>query len=57
MGPYLQKEIGAVEELIDPQLKCKLRLSNQIGGMIEAATACVTNEESRRPCIMRLLQY
>jgi hypothetical protein len=55
MGSYLQKGKGAVEELLDPQLKCNLRFSNQIGGMIEAATACVTNEKSRKPDIHKII--
>jgi hypothetical protein len=53
--PYLQKGKGAIEELLDPQLKCNLRFSNQIGRMIEAAAACVTNEESRRPGINEVI--
>lgn len=53
--PYLQKGKGAIEELLDPQLKCNLRFSNQIGRMIEAAAACVTNEESRRPSIHEII--
>ncbi|CAJ2640789.1 unnamed protein product [Trifolium pratense] len=53
--PYLQKGKGAIEELIDPQLKCNLRYSNQIGRMIEAAAVCVTNEESRRPGIHEVI--
>lgn len=48
-----------VKELLKSCLILKwsasLRLSNQIGGMIEAATACVTNEESRRPGIHEII--
>ncbi|CAI8597224.1 unnamed protein product [Vicia faba] len=53
--PYLQKGKGAIEELLDPQLKCNLRYSNQIGRMIEAAAVCVTTEESRRPGIREII--
>lgn len=53
--PFLQKGKGAIEELLDPQLKCSLRFSNQMGRMIEAAAACVTNEESRRPGIREII--
>ncbi|KAG4935001.1 hypothetical protein GLYMA_18G039400v4 [Glycine max] len=53
--PFLQKGKGAIEELLDPQLKCSLKFSNQMGRMIEAAAACVTNEESRRPGIHEII--
>lgn len=53
--PLLQKGKGAIEELLDPQLKCSLRCSNQMARMIEAAGACVTNEESRRPGIREII--
>ena len=53
--PFLQKGKGAIDELLDPQLKCNLRYSNQIARMIEAAAACVTNEESRRPGIHEII--
>ncbi|CAL0301436.1 unnamed protein product [Lupinus luteus] len=53
--PFLQKGKGAIEELLDPQLKCSLRFSNQIGRLIEAAAACVSNEESRRPGINEII--
>ncbi|KAL1365358.1 hypothetical protein HN51_013395 [Arachis hypogaea] len=53
--PFLQKGKGAIDELLDPQLKCSLRFSNQIARMIEAAAASVTNEESRRPGIHEII--
>ncbi|KAI4307636.1 hypothetical protein L6164_030804 [Bauhinia variegata] len=53
--PLLQKGKGAIEELLDPYLKCSLRCSNQMARMIEAAAACVTNEESRRPGIHEII--
>ena len=53
--PFLQKGKGAIEELIDPKLKLSLRCTNQIARMIEAAAACVTNEEFRRPSINEIL--
>ncbi|XP_054788884.1 probable serine/threonine-protein kinase PBL7 isoform X2 [Prosopis cineraria] len=51
----LWKGKGAIEELLDPQLKCSLRCSNQMAQMVEAAAACVTNEESRRPGIQEII--
>lgn len=53
--PFLHKGKGAIEELLDPRLKCTLRNSNQIARTIEAAAACVTNEESRRPSIGEII--
>ncbi|OIV95635.1 hypothetical protein TanjilG_23866 [Lupinus angustifolius] len=53
--PFLQKGKGAVEELLDPQLKHSLRFSNQIDRLIEAAAACVSNEESGRPRINEII--
>ncbi|KAL5539713.1 hypothetical protein UlMin_043750 [Ulmus minor] len=53
--PLLHKGKGAIEELLDPQLKCTLRNSNQMARMIEAAAACVTSEESRRPAIGEII--
>lgn len=49
--PLLQKGKGAIEELLDPRLKCNLKNSDKIAQMIEAAASCITNEESRRPGI------
>ncbi|CAI9752955.1 unnamed protein product [Fraxinus pennsylvanica] len=45
--PLLQQ--GAVQKLLDPQLKFTEKNSNQIACMIQAASACVNSEESRRP--------
>ncbi|CAL9012975.1 unnamed protein product [Prunus brigantina] len=53
--PLLHKGKGAIEELLDPRLKCTLRNSNQITRMIEAAAACITSEESRRPSICEIM--
>ncbi|XP_062003584.1 probable serine/threonine-protein kinase PBL7 isoform X1 [Rosa rugosa] len=53
--PLLHKGKGAIEELLDPRLKCTLTNSNQIGRMIEAAAACITSEESRRPNIGEII--
>ncbi|PON81398.1 Serine/threonine protein kinase [Trema orientale] len=53
--PLLHKGKGAIEELLDPRLKCTLRNSNQVARMIEAAAACVTSEESRRPAIGEII--
>ncbi|KAI9100311.1 hypothetical protein K1719_024529 [Acacia pycnantha] len=53
--PLLQKGKAAIGELLDPQLNCTLKSSNQICQMIEAATACITHEESRRPGIKEIV--
>ncbi|KAG6737155.1 hypothetical protein POTOM_059810 [Populus tomentosa] len=53
--PLLQKGKVAIEELLDPQLKCTLRNTTQITQMIQAATACISNEESRRPGINEII--
>ncbi|TKY56727.1 Proline-rich receptor protein kinase PERK13 [Spatholobus suberectus] len=49
--PLLRKGRGAIEELLDPQVKYSLRYTDQMANMVDAAAACVTNEESRRPSI------
>lgn len=49
--PLLRKGKGAIEELLDPQLKYNLRYTDQMVRMVDAAAACLTNEESRRPSI------
>ncbi|XP_061367901.1 probable serine/threonine-protein kinase PBL7 [Gastrolobium bilobum] len=53
--PLLKKGNGAIEELLDPQLKYSSRFSNQMARMVEAAAACVTSEEYRRPGIHEIL--
>lgn len=53
--PLLHKGKGAIEELLDPRLKCTSRNSSQIARMIEAAAACVTSEEARRPAIDNII--
>lgn len=53
--PLLQKGKGAIEELLDPRLKCTIKNSNQIARMIEAAASCITSEESRRPGINEII--
>ncbi|VVB09119.1 unnamed protein product [Arabis nemorensis] len=47
--PLLDRGIEAVEELLDPRLRCTRKNSGQMERMIRAAAACVINEESRRP--------
>ncbi|KAF8030648.1 hypothetical protein BT93_E2939 [Corymbia citriodora subsp. variegata] len=49
--PLLNKGIGAIEELADPRLTRSLKSPKQIARMIQAAAACIINEESRRPGI------
>lgn len=53
--PYLHKGMGAVEELLDPSLKCTRKNLAQIARMIQAAAACISNEESRRPGIEEII--
>ncbi|KAF2603992.1 hypothetical protein F2Q70_00027254 [Brassica cretica] len=47
--PLLDRGIEAVEELLDPRLRCTRKNSVYMERMIRAAAACVINEESRRP--------
>ncbi|KAG8659768.1 hypothetical protein MANES_02G075200v8 [Manihot esculenta] len=53
--PLLQKGKGAITELLDPHLKCTSRKTTQITQMIQAAAACISNEESRRPSITEII--
>ncbi|CAA7032671.1 unnamed protein product [Microthlaspi erraticum] len=53
--PLLHRGMEAMEELIDPTMKCKRRNSVSIDRMIRAAEACVINEESRRPVMKEIL--
>ncbi|CAN1122786.1 Protein kinase STUNTED [Linum perenne] len=53
--PLLDKGKGAIEELLDPQIKCTLRNMSEITQMIQAAAACVSSEESRRPGIKEII--
>lgn len=53
--PLLQKGNEAIEELLDPGVKCTSRNAAQISQMIQAAAACVSNEESRRPGIDEII--
>ena len=53
--PLLQKGKVAIEELLDPRLKCTLRNTTKITRMIQAAAACISNEESRRPGIDEII--
>ncbi|KAI3699482.1 hypothetical protein L2E82_43830 [Cichorium intybus] len=47
--PLLQQ--GSIEKLLDPRVQFTQRNINQITRMIEAADACINNEESKRPNI------
>ncbi|XP_022990961.1 probable serine/threonine-protein kinase PBL7 [Cucurbita maxima] len=53
--PLLQKGKAAITELLDPLVACTTKNSNQIIQMIEAAAACITSEESRRPGILEII--
>lgn len=48
-------EQGAIECLVDPQLKFTPKNSKQIARMVEAAAACINSEESRRPDIDQII--
>ncbi|CAH8392590.1 unnamed protein product [Eruca vesicaria subsp. sativa] len=47
--PLLDRGIEAIEELLDPRLRCTRKNSVYMERMIRAAASCVINEESRRP--------
>ncbi|KAJ4866027.1 Protein kinase superfamily protein [Raphanus sativus] len=47
--PLLRRGMEAIEELLDPRLTCTRKNSVAMERMIQAARACVTDEESRRP--------
>lgn len=47
--PLLQQ--GSIEKLLDPRIKFTERNLDQIARMIQAADACINNEESKRPNI------
>ncbi|KAL6993962.1 non-specific serine,threonine protein kinase [Sarracenia purpurea var. burkii] len=49
-------EEGAIERLIDPQLKLTHKNSNQIARIAEAAFSCISIEESRRPNIDKIIR-
>lgn len=51
--PLLQQ--GAIEKLIDPHLTLSTKNTNQIARMAQAAAACISNEESRRPNIDEII--
>ncbi|PSS35988.1 Receptor-like serine/threonine-protein kinase [Actinidia chinensis var. chinensis] len=46
---------GAIERLVDPQLKLTPKNSNQVSRMVQAAAACINSEESRRPNIDEII--
>ncbi|XP_059642769.1 probable serine/threonine-protein kinase PBL7 [Cornus florida] len=51
--PLLQQ--GEIERLLDSQLKFTPKNSNQIARMVQAASACINSEESRRPGIDEII--
>ncbi|KAL2317232.1 hypothetical protein Fmac_031108 [Flemingia macrophylla] len=53
--PLLTKGKGAIEDLLDPQVKYSWRYTDQMARTVDAAAACVTSEESRRPSIGEIL--
>ena len=46
---------GAIEELIDPNINFTQKNLKQITRMVQAAAACISNEESRRPNINEVI--
>lgn len=46
---------GCVEKLLDPRVKFSQKYSNHVTQMVQAATACLHNEESRRPSINEII--
>ncbi|GLU01502.1 hypothetical protein SLE2022_188090 [Rubroshorea leprosula] len=53
--PLLHRGVAAAEELLDPRLKLRLKNSTQIARMIQAAAACISNEESQRAGIFEIM--
>ncbi|KAL8117904.1 pto-interacting protein 1-like [Apium graveolens] len=51
--PLLQQ--GAIEKLIDPNIKFTQKNFKQISRMVQAAAACIANEESRRSNINEII--
>ncbi|CAK9150625.1 unnamed protein product [Ilex paraguariensis] len=51
--PLLQQ--GTIEVLLDPRLTFTKKNSKQITRMVQAAAACINNEESRRPNIDEII--
>ncbi|KAL0431389.1 UNVERIFIED_CONTAM: Proline-rich receptor-like protein kinase PERK13 [Sesamum radiatum] len=52
--PLLQQ--GGLEKLLDPRLKFHPKNSTQVTRMVRAATACINNEESRRPEMSEIIR-
>ncbi|CAN1160835.1 Protein kinase STUNTED [Linum perenne] len=53
--PLLDKGKGAITELLDPHLSSPSRNIRQITQTIQAAAACLTTEDSRRPQIDEII--
>ncbi|KAJ0255064.1 Protein kinase like protein [Hirschfeldia incana] len=53
--PLLDRGIEAIEELLDPRLRCTGKNLVYMERMIRAAAACVINEESRRPGMEKIV--
>ncbi|KAI5684369.1 hypothetical protein M9H77_05597 [Catharanthus roseus] len=51
--PLLQQ--GSAEKLLDPRINFVQKYSNQITQMVQAASACIHSEESRRPNINEII--
>ncbi|KAL1215266.1 Protein kinase STUNTED [Cardamine amara subsp. amara] len=53
--PLLYRGMEAIEELLDPRLSCTRKNLPSMKRMIQAASACLINEESRRPGMNEIL--
>jgi len=53
--PLLRKGKWTIEELLDLQIKYNSSYTDQMARMVDATTACVTSEESRRPSIGKIV--
>lgn len=51
--PLLQQDV--LEKFLDPRLKVPRKNVHQISRMVQAATACIHSEESRRPDIDEII--
>ncbi|XP_052205646.1 probable serine/threonine-protein kinase PBL7 [Diospyros lotus] len=51
--PLLQQ--GAIERLVDPELKLTPKNSSRVAWMAQAAATCINSEESRRPGINEII--
>ncbi|XP_039115299.1 probable serine/threonine-protein kinase PBL21 [Dioscorea cayenensis subsp. rotundata] len=53
--PYLQQGAEAISKLVDPRLKPSSRRWNEMSRVLQTATACLSNDESARPSIDKVI--